>query len=199
MLLRRVGALRLDDITVPAAVNGGAVLFADVGGFPRFKPDSASGDTNTYMAGHFLKRSNITTPINSTSPIQIDNLTFTVGPGDYHVHGTIIGVNAAAGVLQPQGIRFEGTCAVSDMRVLTRSAAFAVNSVDAVGNITAMNADPDNNRTPALSEAFTIELDGWIHVMTAGTFLVQGRNLTSNADASWTAQADSYCGLWPAV
>ncbi len=157
------GTLTMGGTAQPAQIVGDTILFADTGGYPRCVP-GLSGDTDVLVLGHKLGRSSGTTTINSTTSIAIGGMTFNLGIGAYHVHGTLFCLNGS-GTLQPQVINFKGTCAAS-MRVMVRTAQMATVTTECVSVISAMNSDPFGPyaRTPGAGENFTMEFDGWVQV-----------------------------------
>lgn len=171
-------------VLVNSGVNGGSLQVIN------------QGDGNTYDTERLTLYNTSPVPINSTIPITI--FSGQVGAGTYRIHGIITGANGASGTLQPQTMRIGGTSVLSAIRLVVRSAQEgSVTSAAALGQIASAGTDPSTVRTPALSEIFTIEFDGIMVVQTAGTLLIQGRNVTSGSDVTWTADAYSFAELMP--
>jgi hypothetical protein len=176
------------------SVNGGMIgglCVAEAGAFQVFASDGNNYDTERltfYNTG--------TVPITSTTPITI--YTMTVGVGTYRLSGILSCTNGASGTLQGQTMRIGGTATLSSIRLQVRSAQEgSTSSTAAYGQITSTGADPSGVRTPALSEIFSIEFDGIFVVSAAGTVLVQGRNVTSSSDVSYTVNQFSFADLMP--
>jgi hypothetical protein len=155
-------------------------------------------DTVSYNSGPKFIKLTAGVPVASITPVTI--FTHHVAIGDYYLHGVITGANGSTGTLQEQTIEFTGTCAVSGMRVTVRSAQTATaTSTAALGQVGGLGSIPAGGRTPALSEVFTIEWDGFITVSTAGTLIIGGLCVTSASDVGWTADAYSYSMVNPSI
>jgi hypothetical protein len=195
-LLEVQGAVGLVNTAAPASVATAAQAYANSG-----QLQYIGADGNSYDAGRLTQYSTGTTLINSTSGIAINGLTFAqVGALTYRVHGRIKGIISAAGVLQAQTIRFSGTATVSSMDILVSVAEQTNNATISPGSITALNSDPASVG-PAWNLGVTVDwtFDGVVTFSAAGTFIVQGRNVTATGDTSYTVQVKSFCDLMPVV
>jgi hypothetical protein len=181
-LLRLVGALRLDDITVPAAASGGAVLFADAGGFPRYKADSASGDTNVWELGaiHLAMTGTLPQAINSTSYAALQGLstgTAQVGTGTYRIRANLIVNQGAAAATQ--NFRFGGTAVLGTGP--NRIQADFLAAGGAVGFSSVINLGSSALQSPAYGggATFHVNIEGHYTFGTAGTLELDAANQTA--------------------
>lgn len=164
-----------------------------------------STDGNVYNCGELISNLNVDLPVNSTSPTTLFTFQAALAVGasrTYYISGDIRGVNGASGTLQPQTMRIGGTATVSHINVRVITVAETANTTappTAIGAIGALNADPNNSRTPALNETFHIMFEGIIVITAGGTITVQAREGLSSSDVSWTAKAFGTFARWRQV
>lgn len=188
--------LRMTDSTADwtNTVTGGAWLYSLAGHLKYL-----SSDANAYSTGHLISVLASDVPVPSTSPATVFTNNVNASTS-YYVHGCVFGVNGASGTLQPQGIRFGGTCTVTSMLIRVLSIAEFANTSSppmANGRITSLGTSISNPRTPALNELFQIQFEGIINVNAAGTLILQAREELSGSDVSWTAKANTLMVLEP--
>jgi len=155
-------------------------------------------DTNTYRAGHQLLTASGQT-INKITPAPITGLSTNVGVGTYKVAGSIRVVAAASGTAQAFGIQFNGTSTVlSGCRIRTRAYFESTGVSMNAGTISGLASTGGNTGTIANGDVFSVDFEGIITVSTAGTFHVDGLQITSASDETFTVQALSWMELTPA-
>ena len=154
-------------------------------------------DGNTYTAGHQILTATGQT-ISSTSATPITGLSANVGIGTYKVAGSIRVVAAASGTAQAFAIQFNGTTTVlSGCRIRTRSYLESTGVSMNAGTISGLAATGGSTGTMNNGTVFSVDFEGIITVSTAGTFHVDGLQVTSAADETFTVQALSWMELTP--
>lgn len=183
----------------PSAISGSMIVFG--GGFGDLKVVDGS-DGQNYFTQHKLQFASSATTINSTTAIQINSLSTTVGGPSgggrtYHIRGALRCVAGSSGTAQAMRLQFKGTCSVTAMTVhvmfLSEIASAAVEN----GIITAMNTDSNVDLVPANNVVFDCLFEGIVEVSAAGTFGVYARQATSASDESFTVQALSFLDVQP--
>lgn len=201
-LLQQVSAAKDGSTTAGGVIYTGTapssftdVAFWNAAGFKITNPP----DGATYTPGHLILNATATT-INSAAGVAITGLSANVGIGSYYLRCVLRCVAAASGITQVMAPRLSGTATPSGTpwRIFTNYAVEAAGTTVNPGNINGYNADPGvlPGAIPN-GTVFDWTLEGIVTFSATGTLVVQGRQVTSAADETFTVQAGSFLVLEP--
>jgi hypothetical protein len=168
-----INVLRLaNQSSAPAATAGEVVKYADSTGFPVFKADSATGDTDIYHLGHFTSFDTNDQLINSASFATVCGGGASVGAKKYRVRAVLTWQQGAT--TQAQQIRLGFTGTISQVRAtathtqLSTAAGQSVFGISVTGNNNVLTM-------PAYVNAAIVktEIDAIIVTTSTGTLSIQ--------------------------
>lgn len=190
-----VGLYFAEQATAPSAVSGEAITYADSVGSQRVIDGS---DLQTYSTERTTQVTTSNTTVNSTTPIAITGLSFTVSARKYKVRGRLACQAGSSGTVQPFTMRVNGTAVMTSLNLEVNTHVESQGGSVNYGTINALNADPSVIiGTLANSTVFDVDFEGVIVVSAGGTFIPYGRCTTSSSDEAFTVGVNSWMELLP--